>query len=65
MIKGTFHKACSCWMCMRGRGRSYGQFIQNQNERKLRRKSKVALAKVVKGVEDDAVIAPIASPYTD
>jgi hypothetical protein len=64
-MKGTFHKSCSCPMCRYGRGRGWGQFIKNRNERKLRRKAKRALSEVVRGAATDAVVAPISSPYTD
>ena len=64
-MKAVFHKSCSCYSCRRGRGRDFGQYIQNQNERKLRRGSNKALRDVLLGRKDDAVIAPISSPYTD
>lgn len=60
-MKGTFHKSCNCKACRRGRN----QEKRNLNERKLRAKSREALDKVVKGLEDDAFIYPISSPYTD
>lgn len=64
MFKGKLHRSCSCAQCKRGRASEAGQFVRNQNERKLRRKTKQALREVVKG-GDDAVVAPISSPYTD
>ena len=65
MIKATFHKSCSCVVCRLGRGRGWGQFARHKNERKLRRRARVALEKVVRGQADDAIVAPISSPYTD
>lgn len=65
MIKGTFHKSCGCYMCRLGRGSAHGQFIRNHNERKLRRLSNVACARVVNQQDDDVDIFPISSPYTD
>lgn len=64
-MKGTFHKSCSCAMCKRGAHTKAGQATQNANERKLRRMSKKALDEVVKHGAEDAVVAPISSPYTD
>jgi hypothetical protein len=63
-MKATFHKSCSCFICRRTRGTKSGQAIQNANERKLRRKSKLALKRVVEGTDEDAVVAPIGEPYT-
>ena len=66
MIKGTFHKSCHCATCQRGAHSAAGQYTQNQNERKLRRLSRQQLANVLKGGDpEEAVIAPITSPYTD
>ena len=60
--KGTFHKSCSCRMCKRGRASDAGKATRKQNERRLRRGSKLQLRKL----EPDAVfIHPISSPDTD
>jgi len=64
-MKGTFHKGCSCSQCMRGKRTDAGHQTQNANERKLRRMSKKALDAVVKHGAEDAVVAPISTPYTD
>ena len=64
-MKGTFHKSCSCPMCVRGRSTKSGKSVKKANERKLRHNAKVKLGRVVKGDTDDAVVAPISSPYTD
>jgi hypothetical protein len=42
-----------------------GQLTRHLNEKKLRQQARSALADVVKGRTDDAVIGPISSPYTD
>lgn len=65
MVKGTQHKSCSCYMCKRGRGTAHGQFVRNQNERKLRRMARKATDAVVRGDTEDAVLGHIGSPYTD
>jgi hypothetical protein len=50
---------------MRGKRTDAGHQVQNANERKLRRMSKKALDSVVKHGAEDAVVAPISTPYTD
>jgi hypothetical protein len=59
--KHTMHKSCSCSMCKRGRGSSFGQEVRRANERKLRRLAKEALRRD----PENAEVAPISSPYTD
>lgn len=63
-MKATFHKSCSCSSCVRGRATEGGKVAHRMNEKKLRQRSRLALAEVKKGA-DDAVVAPISSPYTD
>ena len=64
-MKAVFHKGCSCEQCKRGKGSKWGHMTQNANERKLRRTSKKALNDVVNHGAEDAVVAPISTPYTD
>lgn len=71
--KQKAHRSCSCQQCKRGSKTDIGHFIQNQNERKLRRQGRVELGKLKKGevpadlqeLEDADVLGKINSPYTD
>lgn len=64
-MKAVFHKSCSCEQCKLGRATKSGHATKKANEKKLRRIAKLALQEVVKGNEQDVVVAPISSPYTD
>jgi hypothetical protein len=60
-MKATFHKSCNCKQCRAGRDHE----DRNTNERKLRRFTREKITKFLKGENDDVLIFPISSPYTD
>jgi hypothetical protein len=67
--KKKAHQSCSCDRCTMGRATKAAQLVHKQNEKKLRRMTKLELRKAVmdaqRELEDIDVLGRINSPYTD
>lgn len=63
MNKSKETRSCGCRACTRGAGSAYGQAVHQQTNRRIRRQTKVGLAKLVEA--DTFMPVKGATPYTD
>lgn len=63
MNKSKEHRSCGCPACKRGAGSTYGQIVHQQTNRRIRRQTKLGLAKLVEA--DTFMPVKSGTPYTD